>query len=386
VFGAQFSPIAVGAIAYFMLGATGFEFGILTFMNTIPFLTVGLLAGVYIDRHRRRRIMILADFGRALTLALIPISALLFSVTLNLLYAVTLVAGVLTVFFEIAYQSYIPSLVERNQIVGANSRLEASRATAQFAGPTVAGYLVPLLTAPIAVLGDVFGYLASSFSLLAIRKPDHEPEEAKNSVWQDIREGLGVVFGDKRLRAIAATTATLNLFGTAAQAVLQPYFYGNLHMSVLEVGSAFGLGSLGGVLGALVSSRVSRALGVGRAIILGAVLSSFVFILVYFAIPSNAFLIVALTTFVSSIGVLVYNITQVSYRQALVSRELQGRMNATMRTIVWGVMPLGSLLGGISSVYLGLHTTVGLMIVLASLGFLWATFSPVRSVKDFPTS
>jgi len=359
---------------------------LLAFMNTIPFLTVGLLAGVYVDRHRRRRIMILADLGRSLTLLTIPVSAFLLTITMNLLYVVTLAAGLLTVFFEITYQSYIPSLVEKRQIVEANSRLEATRATAQFAGPTVAGYAVSLLTAPIAVLGDVFGYLTSSLSLFAISKPDQPPGGSQKSVWHDIREGLGVVLGDRRLRAIAATTATLNLFGSAAQAMFQPYFYGDLHMSVPEFGAAFGLGSLGGVLGALIATRVARRIGVGRSIILGATLSSFVLLLVYFATPSDAFLLFASVSFVSSIGVLIYNITQVSYRQALVPRDIQGRMNATMRTIVWGVIPMGSLLGGASSVLIGVHSTVGLMLVLSSLGFLWATFSPVRSVKDFPSA
>jgi MFS family permease len=386
VFGSQFSPIAVGAIAFFTLGAHGFQFGILAFMNTIPFLTVGLLAGVYVDRHRRCRMMVLADLGRALTLLSIPVSALLYTLSLNLLYAVTLVAGGLTVFFEITYQSYIPSLVEKKQIVEANSKLEATRATAQFAGPTIAGYAVTILTAPIAVLGDTLGYLTSSLSLSAIRRPDLLPEASQHSVWHNAREGLVVVFGDRRLRAIAATTATLNLFGSAAWAIFQPYFYGELEMTVPQVGAAFGIGSLGGVLGALVATKVAKLLGVGRSVILGAVLSSFVLLPVYSATPSNAFVTVALVNFVSSVGVLIYNITQVSYRQALVPRDIQGRMNATMRTIVWGVIPLGSLMGGVSSIVLGIHQTVGLMILLSSLGFLWAAFSPVRHVKEFPTS
>jgi MFS family permease len=386
VFGAQFSPIAIGAIAWFSLRANGFQFGLLAFMNTIPFLTLGLIAGVYVDRHRRRRIMILADLGRSLTLLSIPVSALLLTITINLLYLITLVAGILTVFFEITYQSYVPSLVEKKQIVEANSKLEATRATAQFAGPTASGYAVSLLSAPIAVLGDVFGYLTSSISLLAIRRPDPLPTASQHSILHDIREGLHVVFGDRRLRAIAATTATLNLFGSAAQAMFQPYFYGNLQMTVPEVGTAFGIGSLGGVVGALAATRIARRIGVGPSVISGAVLSSFVYILVYFATPEDAFYVVAFVNFVSSIGVLIYNITQVSYRQALVPRDIQGRMNATMRTVVWGVIPLGALLGGFSSLFLGVHQTVGLMIVLGSLGFLWATFSPVRGVREFPTT
>jgi MFS family permease len=375
----------VGAIAYFSLHARGFEFGILAFMNTIPFLTIGLLAGVYVDRHRRRRIMILADLGRGFTLLTIPLSAFFYMITLNQLYAITLAAGILTVFFEITYQSYIPSLIEKVQISEANSKLEATRSIGTSVGPTLAGYAVPVLTAPVAVFGDVLGYFTSAGSLLAIRKRGPIPEPSPHTVVHDIREGLGVVFGDKRLRAIAATTGTLNLFGSAFQAELQPYFYGTLKMSIFSVGAAFGIGSIGGVVGAIVATRVARKIGVGRAIILGAVLASFVFIAIYFATVSDAFLVVTGVTFVGTFGALIYNVTQVSYRQSLVPRGIQGRMNATMRTIVWGVIPLGSLLGGISALYLGIHDTIILMIVLSSLGFLWSVFSPVRSIKDFPS-
>ena len=130
VFGSQFSPLALGTIAVLALNATPFQLGLLTFLNTIPFLLLGLFAGVWADRHRRRRIMIIADFGRSLTLFSIPVSALLYGVTMNQLYLVTLVAGILTVFFEIAYQSYLPTLIQKSQLVQGNSRLEATRSTA----------------------------------------------------------------------------------------------------------------------------------------------------------------------------------------------------------------------------------------------------------------
>ncbi len=387
VFGAQFSPLAIGTIVYGLVGQNGVVFGILGFLNQIPFLTLGLLVGVYVDRHRCRRIMILADLGRALTLFLVPLSAVFLFLTLNLLYLVTLVAGVLTLFFEISYQAYVPSLVEKRQIVEANSKLEATRATAQVAGPSVAGVAIAVLTAPMAVLADTLGYLSSSISLLLIRKPDMVAATGpQRSTWKDVREGLAVVFGDRRLLSIAATTATLNFFGSAAGALYLPYFYGSLKMSVPAVGLAFGVGAVGGVVGALVATRVARKLGVGLSVIAGAVVSSFVWIAIYYATPGTAFVTVVIVSFVSSIGVLIYNITQVSYRQGLVSRELQGRMNATMRTIVWGVNPLGSIMGGALSVALGIHLTIGFMIVFSSFAFLWVLFSPLRKVRDFPTA
>jgi predicted MFS family arabinose efflux permease len=385
VFGSQFSPLAIGTIAVLSLKATGFQLGLLGFLNTIPFLTLGLLVGVWVDRHRRRRIMILADIGRSLTLVTIPVAAIFLGLTLNLLYAVTLVAGVLTLFFEISYQAYVPSLVDRQRIVEANSKLEATRTLGIGMGPAAAGAAITLFSAPTAILGDTLGYLASSFSLLWIRKPEEPPSTAnRESVAHDIMEGLSLVIREPRLRAIAAATGTSNLFGNAYGVILLKYAYENLAMSPLEFGVALGSASAGGVVGALAATRLAKRMGVGNAIIFGASLYSFVMIALYFATPSTAFVTFVLVQFVSTIGVLLYNVVQVSYRQSLVPKEIQGRMNATMRTIVWGTIPVGSLLGGFFADAYGIRETVGVMTVLACLAVLWISISPVRKVREFP--
>jgi MFS family permease len=371
VFGAQFSPLAIGTIAVLTLRASPLQMGLLAFLNTIPFLTLGLFAGVWADRHRRRRIMIIADFGRSLTLFTIPVAAVFYVMTMNLLYLVTLVAGIFTVFFEIAYQSYLPRLVQKSLLVQANSRLEATKSISQVAGPTADGFAIALISAPLAVLGDTFGYLASSFSLLLIRKPEEvEGAGERRSIWRDIREGLAVVFGDKRLRAIAGATATFNFFGNAFGAIQLKYYYDHLQMTSPQVGLSFGIGSIGGVIGALVANRVTRVLGMGRTIILSAALGGVSMVSVYFATPSDAFLVATIAAFITTFFVLLYNIPQVSFRQALVPIEIQGRMNATIRTIVWGVMPLGGLMGGIVAEFIGVHLTFGLMTVLGTLPFL----------------
>ncbi|MDA4126714.1 MAG: MFS transporter [Thaumarchaeota archaeon] len=388
VFGSQFSTIAIQAIAITTIVATNTQLGLLAFFNTIPFLTLGLLVGVWTDRHRRRRIMIFADFGRAATLLSIPLAFFalgLGGLTMNLLYAVTLVAGILTVFFEIAYQAYIPSLVQKSQLVDANTKLETSRSIAQVAGPSAAGFALGLVTAPLVILGDVLGYLSSSLSLLSLRKP--EPMMAAGvpkSTWHDIRQGLSIVFGDKRLRAIAGTTAISNLFSSAFGAITLKYLNVNLTMPFALIGLAGGLGSLGGVLGALTAGRYIKVLGVGRAIVLGAVVGSLPPIALYFASPGDAFAVAVTVGFFTSLGVLWYNIPQVSYRQALVPRDLQGRMNATMRTIVWGTLPLGGLMGGVVGDIVGTRSTMGLMAALGSIAFLSVLLSPVRSVREMP--
>ena len=384
-FGSQFSPFAIQVIAVSTLGATSLQLGILSFLNTLPFLTFGLLVGVYVDRHRRRRIMIFSDLGLALTLFLIPLSAVVYVVTMNLLYLVTFAAGVLTVFFQITYQSYVPSLVDRGQIVDANSKLQTTASTAQTIGPTIAGFVIPVVTAPIACLGDTFGYLSSLVSLSLIKKPEPiDTSRARAPVIEDIREGLRVVLEDSRLRSMAACTAISNLASSAWGAILYKYLLQNLNMSVPEIGVVFAIGGAGAVLGALTAMRATNRLGVGRVIVLGMFLTG-VTVSIYFATPDTAFFVLSASLFVSYFGSLLFSIPQVSYRQSLVSAGIQGRMNATMRTIVWGTLPIGSLLGGALGEVAGVHDTIGLMTALGALAFLFVLLSPVRQIKEFPT-
>jgi MFS family permease len=384
-FGTQFSPFAIQVIAVSALGATSFQLGVLSFLNTVPFLVLALLVGVYVDRHRRRQIMIFSDLGLALTLLLIPLSAVFYAVTLDLLYLVTLVVGVLAVFFQIAYQAYVPSLVDRVKIADANGKLQATASTAQTLGPSIAGFVIPIVTAPIACLGDTFGYVSSFVSLSMIRKPEAvDTSKGRVQVFKGIREGLRVVFHDSRLRSIAACTAASNLFSSAWGAIIYKYLLQNLKMSVPEVGVVFAIGGAGSVLGAVTAMRVTNQLGVGRIIVLGMLLSGAA-VLFYFATPATAFYLLSAPLFVFYLGVLWYNVPQVSYRQSLVPAEIQGRMNATMRTIVSGTVPIGSLLGGILGEVVGVRETVGLTTLLGAMAFLFVLLSPVRKIKEFPT-
>jgi MFS family permease len=392
VFGSQFSPLAIQYIAVKILDVTNFQLGVLGFLNTVPFLVLGLFVGVWLDRHRKRRTLLFADLGRSLILFAIPITYAVYSLTansfflinVNLLYLVTLLAGVLTVFFEIGYQAYVPALVGRQKIAEANSKLEATRSLSQAAGPFAAGGVIALVAAPLAVLGDTLGYLASWVSLLLIRKPEPAQTGPRKSTWSDIMEGLSVVFKDSRLRAITFTTATSNLFNSAFGIVLFKFLLVDLGMSALLVGLVFGIGSLGGVVGAVFAMRVAKRLGVGMTIIAGSIIFSVLSTMFYFATPANGIYLSVAILFFSFIGVLIYNIAQVSYRQSLVPANIQGRMNASIRTLVWGIIPIGSLLGGIVAQSIGVRDTVVLMALLGNIAPLWIFFSPVRGVREFP--
>ncbi|MGD0477165.1 MAG: MFS transporter [Nitrososphaerales archaeon] len=385
VFGSQFSPIAIQYAAKIILDAQPIQFGILSALGTLSFLLFGIPVGLYADSHRRKITMIYADVGRALILLSIPVTALLGFLSMNLFYIVAFTTGVLTVFFEICYQSYLPSLVERSKLVVANSRLQTSAATASASGPTVATTLIQIISAPMVIIGDVIGYFSSAAFLSSISKPEPPIARRKDrSAWSDVKEGLSVVFRDSRLRSIAGCTAMSNLFTSAYGAVLIPYLLG-LNVSILVLGPIFSIGAIGGIIGALVSLRLSNRLGIGRSIVVFAFLFSVFQLPIYFATKDTVFLLLAPAFFGTSFGSVVYNVNQVSFRQSLVSTDLQGRMNATMRTLVWGTLPVGGLLGGVLSQAMGYHTAVGIAVAGASLAFLWVVFSPVRGIKEMPT-
>ncbi len=387
VFGSQFSPIAIQYIATTILVLQPIEFGILGALGTLAFLVFGLPVGVWADRHRRKRTMIVADVGRALILLSIPVAAFSFGLSAELLYVVALTTGTLTVFFEICYQSYLPSLVERRQLVEANSKLQISAATAQTVGPTLSTVVVSFIFAPVAIAGDVVGYFSSAGFLSVIRKPEEAlPKREGRSAWRDVKEGLSVVFGDPRLRSIAGCTATANLFSSAWGAILFPYLLREQGLPIIELGVIFSVGASGGILGGVVASRVAKKLGVGVTIIASSFIFSLLQTALYFVTPSNAFILLVPAIFGGALGSVIYNVAQVSYRQALVAVNLQGRMNATMRTLVWGTIPVGSFLGGVLGQLLGYHTAVGIAVGGGMLAFVWVLLSPVRGIKEIPSA
>lgn len=396
VFGSSISQLAIPLVAILTLDATTFEVGALSAVETAPFLLVALWAGVFVDRRKRRPVLIGADLGRAVVLGSIPVVYWLGGMNhehrlagLAQLYAVALVAGVLTVFFDVAYQSYLPSLVDREQIAEGNSKLSTTEAAAQLAGPGAAGALIGWLKAPVAIAADALSFLVSALAVAAIRKPEPEievPEGGHGSVRSDIGEGLRYVTRHPMLKKIAACTGTSNLGSSLAMAVFTVFLVRELNYSPALIGLVFSLGSIGFLVGALVSARVTRRLGLGRTILWSAALSPAGMLVVPF-LPHNKAIsapVVVAGSIVTGVMIPIYNIGQVSLRQAITPARLQGRMNASMRFIVWGTMPLGALLGGALGGPLGLRTTIGLGALITAAAFLWVLFSPVRSLVDIP--
>ncbi|MFZ0666897.1 MAG: MFS transporter [Acidimicrobiales bacterium] len=385
-FGSQVSLLAVPLIAVRTLDATTFQIGLLTALSTAAFLLVGLPAGVWVDRLRRRNVMIVSDVGRVVALGSIPVTYAFGALSLVQLYVVMFVAGVLTVFFDVAYQSYLPSLVGLQNISEGNAKLMGSQQVAQVAGPSVAGALIQAIGGSFAVATDAASFLVSGMAISRISAPETVlKDEVPHRLYEGMTEGLKFVFGHPLLRAIAATTATSNFSSGIMTAVEIVFLVRVVHARPDVIGLLFAAVGIGGLLAALMASRLSRRIGEGRATILGAV-SGVGALLIPLATPGAGVLFFAAGYFVAAFGTVVYNINQVTFRQRLCPPRLLGRMNASMRFVVWGVTPVGALLGGAIGQSIGLRPTMWLAAIGEAVAGAWLLASPLRKMKNFPTT
>jgi MFS family permease len=386
-FGTQISQLALPLTAIDVLHVSAFKVAALTTVEFLPFLLVSLPAGVWVDRLPRRPILIVGDLTRAGLLASIPIAYFLDALTIWQLYCVGFLFGIATVFFDVAYQSYLPSLVQRRQIIDGNAKLEISRSAAQLGGPGVAGLLIGWLKAPVAILFDAISFLGSGLFILAIRKTETSQADRapRRKMRTELREGLSYVLRHPYLKNIAACTALFNFFGLLGYAVLLVYARRHLHLSPQTIGLAFVLGNFGALLAAVTAKSIFARLGVGRTIIAVSVVGGPAFLAIPFAPRAHAALTVLVPAlFVGGFANVTYNIAQVSLRQAITPERIQGRMNSVMRFIVWGTIPLGSFAGGVLASFIGLRSTLIVSGVGCCLPFLPVLFSPVRSVREMP--
>jgi MFS family permease len=386
--GSQVTMLALPITAAVTLGATSIQMGILSALGSLPALLFGLLAGVWVDHHKRRMVLIGADIGRAVILSIIPLSALAGMMRLEVLYVVGFLAGTLGSFFNIAYRSYLPSLVTGGQLLRANSRLELSNSIAEIIGPGLAGGVVQLIGAPIAIVIDAFSFIISALSigLIRVKEPELQCGDTSIHVGQEIRDGLRHVFGEARLRALAGCITSLSFFNAAFEAVQILYLTRQLGLSASWLGIIFAGGSVGLLLGAIIAERVNRRVGLGKSMLLAVLLTGGSDLLFPIAGRFQALWLVIslliLAQFFFGIGLTMFQIGQVSLRQSLTPDQLQGRMNATMSLLSWGIVPVGALLGGVLGEILGVRP----ILLLAALGEIcavfWLYFSPIRLIKQ----
>ena len=385
--GFHITALAVPLVAIITLDAGAFEVGVLAAVSMAPFLLVGLPAGAWVDRMRRRRVLIAGDLGRAGLLVTVPVAGWVGALTIWHLYAVAFGVGVFTVFFDVAYQSYLPHLVGRAHLVEGNARLESVRAVAQLAGPALAGQLVRLLTAPVALLVDAVALAGSALFVTRIRKPEQRPARAPDArLLREIGQGLRFVLGHRLLRAIVTCTASFNLLAAAYGPMMLVYLERDLAQDAGTIGLVLALLGAGGLAGALLARRFAGLIGQGPAIWVSAALSApFMLLLPLLAEPGWRLWVAAAGGAVASVGVVVYNITQVSFRQAITPDHLLGRMNATIRFLVFGTIPVGGVLGGALGEVLGVRGALLVAALGQCLAFLPVFLSPLRTMRTLPT-
>ena len=389
VFGSLIGGTALQFTAILVLDATPFQIALLAAASLAPGLLFGLAAGVWVDRLRRRPILIAADVGRALLLVSIPLTYALDSLRIEQLYAVAFLAQTLTTFFDVAYLSYLPSLVRREELVEGNSKLTASASVAEVGGFGLAGWLVQVFTAPVAILIDAFSFLFSALFVGSIRAPEPGPAvpEGRRSMAREIGEGLSTVLANPILRAIAGSTLitemSFRIFGT----LIILYGSRELGFSPGALGMIFAVGGISSLVGALVAKRSAQRLGLGRAMVLGVLLMGVSMLFVPLArgpmVVAGALLVAQ--QLLGDGAFTVYEVTQVSLRQAITSDRLLGRVNAGLRFSGLVAMLIGALMAGLLGEALGLRPTLFVGAGGLFLAALWLVLSQVGVLKESPT-
>jgi MFS family permease len=386
--GSQVTVVALPLIAALSLGATPWQMGLLSAAGSAPILLVGLFAGVWVDRLRRRPLMIAADVGRAALLLLIPLAAAAGTLRMEILYVVALSTGALSVLFDVAYLSLLPTLVDRDELVEANGKIEVTASVAQVVGPGLGGTLLGTLGAAVAVMVDAVSFLVSALVLRGI--PATEPRPAASGervgVTAEIVEGLHAVAHHRILRALAVCSASTNLFGRMFLAVYVLYMTRDLGLDSVGVGLVFAAGGVGALAGSLVVEATTRRLGPGPTMIWAQLVFGVTGLAVPLAVlmPRIALPLVVGSEFTQWMAIVVYYVSAVSVRQALVPDRLRGRVNATMRFLAGGAMPIGALIGGALGGVIGLPWTLVAAELGMLLGFVWLVLSPVRALRELP--
>jgi MFS family permease len=387
-FGSTITREALPLTALLILGATPLQMGLLAAVATAPALLLGLVAGVWVDRLHRRPLMIAADLGRAALLLSITVAALLGRLSLEQLFVVAPLVGILTVFFDVAYQSFVPTLVERLQILEANSKLGVSGSLAEVTAPGVAGVLVQVATAPLALLIDAATFVGSALLLAAIRAPEPtpRPRPAEASARRELGEGLRFIAGHPILRALAAETATGSFFGNFFAGLYGLYGIRVLGLSPALLGISVAAGGAGDLIGALVAERTTRRLGLGATLLatmgIGALTGALVPLAGGPVVVATAMLVTA--QLIGDGARSIFDIDTLSVRQSATPGPLLGRVNGGMYVLSAGVGPLGAVVGGLLAGMIGVRETLAIAVLGGSLAKLWIVFSPARSLRVLP--
>jgi MFS family permease len=382
--GDQVTLLAVPLLAVLTIGAGPAQMGYMTAASLLPSLLFALPAGAWVDRYpHKRRLMIIADLGRATVLLGVPVLWWAGTLTLPVLYAATFLAGTLSVVFEVAQSSMFAAVVRRPDYLAANSLLNGSRALSFVAGPSLGGLLVQVFTAPFALLADVFSYLASAAFLSRLSVAEHPVPTGPGT---GMAAGIRYVARSPILRAILLGATTLNLFNYIFAALFVLYVTTGLGVSPGALGLIVGVGAVGALLGAAITGPLSRRIGIGPAVLLGLIVFPAPLILVPLAGGPRTvtYTLLFLAEFGSALGVMILDITAGSVQTAATPEPMLAVVSGFRRTVNYGIRPIGALLGGALGATVGVRPALWIATLGGLLGVLWAVFSPLRGMRELP--
>lgn len=385
--GSQVTIIALPLVAVVTLQASAFQVGVLTAAGHAAWLLIGLPAGVWVDRVRRRRMLVAADAGRALLLASIPVAFALGALTLTQLYVVALLTGVLTVLFETAVAAYLPSIVARDDFVTANGMLHSSRSAARIGGPGLGGLLVRGFGASFGLLADAVSFIISAVCVMRIRAVETRPVRGEGGAgrWRrDLVTGLRIAYGVPLLRALAVGLALANLLLAANEAIVIVFLSRGIGLPAGQIGALFAAGGVGGVVGGLLAGPVARRVGAGRALLLGVIVMAPARLLVPLTGSGwrELFFVGGMLVFGTSLSIFNANVS--GFIQSAVTSDLLGRVTTSIRFVSRGTLALGGLAGGALAGWLGLRPALWVLAVAWLMVPVWLLASPLRGMRDLP--
>lgn len=386
-FGDQVTFLALPIVAVLVLNANATQMGLLTAVGLLPHLLFSLPAGIWLDRVReRRRLMILADIGRAMGLALVPLAFLSGWLSIELLFVVAFVVGSLAVVFDISWNTFFVAVAKREQYVQANALLSGSRSMSSVAGPALGGILIQILTAPITFLLDALSFLGSAFFLSRIHAQEPPIDHDPGTVREQLQQGLSFILHDAIVRGVLLSVATVNFFNYGIQALFILYATVNLGIEPGILGLALGAGAIGTVIGAVIAGRVGRTLGLGRAYLLSLILFPAPLILVPLAAgpPLVILALVVLSEFAAGIGVMILDINAGAMLLARTPDKIRGRSAGTFRFVNMGVRSIGAVVGGTLAGLFGIREALLFVSVAQLTGVLWLIGSPILGLRDLP--
>ncbi|WP_431677651.1 MFS transporter [Kitasatospora sp. KL5] len=384
--GSAVTQVALPLLALVVLEASTFQVGLLAAATTLAFALIALPAGAMVDGAAKRSVMIVCNLLRLVIIGSVPVAAAFDVLTMAQLYVVAVAAGVCSVFFDVSYQSYVPSLVRADRLMSANGKLGTTQEFAQLGGPSMGGGLVWLFGAAGAMTADAVSYAVSVLSILGIRTREEPPpaRAADETLRRRIAEGLKFVFGHGILRRVVVCTGTANLFGGMTSALAVVFLVRELHVPPALTGLIMAGSAIGGIAGGVFAGRLAGKIGSARIIWVSMLVFSAPQVVAAAAWQGWGVLLFPLGWAVTGFSAMVYNVAQLSYRQSVTPPELMGRMNAAVRWVVWGTLPIGGVLGGALGTLIGVRPALWLAFVGAWAAGWFVFFSPLRHMRDVP--